>query len=168
MRNVVHVSQQQVGLGEDEGEGAPAVRWLQSANLIANHTRSQASSSDDNQGQQGPISFQNVDAHKSANGLLDFIKQSLAAKDLDTGSQATCDACRRALEAMHLDWHHLIRRLQAAGAIHADSAWQLRLDGAGAQAAVMTVAASDYVRQLSRGTKSIVSLIFKVCCGGRG
>jgi len=48
----------------------------------------------------------------------------MAAKEVVSG-QDSCDACRRVLEAMHYDWHQLLRRLDSVQALHIDANWQV-------------------------------------------
>ena len=46
----------------------------------------------------------------TANGLHDYLKAKMAEREVGVGEGA-CDACRRVLEAMHVDWLHLLRHV---------------------------------------------------------
>eukprot|EP00802_Teleaulax_amphioxeia_P004726 Tamp_04730.p1 GENE.Tamp_04730~~Tamp_04730.p1 ORF type:complete len:581 (-),score=106.49 Tamp_04730:25-1767(-) len=144
------VVSQQFGLQEGDGHQGPAVKWLATPLLINSR-----------QELERGAAVETCDAYTSANGLYDFVKGALAAKEVGAGMEA-CQACRRVLEGMHHDWHDLLSRLLAAKALSIESAWQVKLSkGRGAQAAVMGVCSSAYMQQLSNSTRHAAAALFK-------
>jgi len=142
--------------GED-GEKA-AVRWV-AYPRSASHTWG-GGSSDGREGVGSGKGIEKCDKHTSANGLYDYIKGALAIKEVGTGEDA-CDACRLAYEGMHHDWHQLLLRLQAAKALHVLPSWQAKVEGAGAQAAVMKVGESEALRGLANHTRQAAARLLK-------
>ena len=93
--------QHDFGLQASDGGDAAVVKWLPSASRFkhANHPA-----------KLGQEYVQECQKAATANGLHDYLKAKMAEREVGVGEGA-CDACRRVLEAMHVDWLHLLRHV---------------------------------------------------------
>mmetsp|Transcript_14998 Transcript_14998/g.21850 ORF Transcript_14998/g.21850 Transcript_14998/m.21850 type:complete len:350 (+) Transcript_14998:1-1050(+) len=149
----------------DDVASAAAVKWLPSPHLVQRRGISQEGEGmgEEGWGRQDKQLIHECDQISSANGLYDYIRGAMAAKEVVSG-QDSCDACRRVLEAMHYDWHQLLRRLDSVQALHIDANWQatiIRADAQETHQAIMAVCTSPYMMQLSNSTRHTAALLFK-------